>query len=252
MKKWAKNILKKVYLDGFAARLNQNLIETKRHISWNIERKFGRLDTEIITSYIDRSGIKKVQIGCGANIHSDWLNTSFFPTSDKVIHLDASKKFPLPNDTFDYIFSEHMIEHITYPEGLVMLGECYRILKHNGTIRLSTPKLDFLIELYQENKSELQQEYIKWATDISIEHAPYYDDVFVINNYVRNWGHLFIYDEKTLRSSMEKAGFTKIERCNLNESEHEALRNLENEMRMPKGFLNLESVILEGTKVADN
>ena len=95
-------------------------------------------------------------------------------------------------------------------------------------------------------------EYIKWATDSCIKSAPYYDDTFAINNFVRDWGHLFIYDEKTLRSSLEKAGFTKIFRCDLNESKDETLRNLEHEERMPKGFLKLESVTLEGTKVLDS
>jgi len=36
-----------------------------------------------------------------------------------------------------------------------------------------------------------------------------------------------------------------------NESEDEALRNLENERRMPRGFLKLQSFTLEGTKVPD-
>jgi hypothetical protein len=50
---------------------------------------------------------------------------------------------------------------------------------------------------------------------------------------------------------LEKAGFTKIVRCDLSESKDGALRNLENEKRMPKGFLKLESLTLEGTKVID-
>ena len=145
-----------------------------------------------------------------------------------------------------------MIEHISYSNGLAMLRECHRILRNNGKIRISTPNLQFLIDLYKDNKSKLQREYIKWAIDSFIKSAPCYDDTFVINNFVRDWGHLFIYDEKTLRSSLEKAGFTKIIRCDLNESKDETLRNLENEKRMPKGFLKLESVTLEGTKVLDS
>ena len=65
-----------------------------------------------------------------------------------------------------------MIEHISYPQGLFIMSECYRILKANGKIRISTPNLAFLIDLYKEDKSGLQQEYIKWATDQFI-HSPY-------------------------------------------------------------------------------
>jgi len=51
-----------------------------------------------------------------------------------------------------------------------------------------------------------------------------------------------------LSFSLEKAGFKEITKFSLNESEDEILRNLENEKRMPEGFLRLESFTLEGTK----
>jgi hypothetical protein len=63
-----------------------------------------------------------------------------------------------------------------------MLSECHRVLKNNGKIRISTPDLQFLIDLYRDNKSELQRQYIKWATDERIKGAPCYDETFVINS----------------------------------------------------------------------
>jgi predicted SAM-dependent methyltransferase len=162
--------------------------------------------------------------------------------------LDATKPFPLENDEFDYVFSEHMIEHVSYRQGEMMLQECFRILRTNGKLRVSTPDLSFLINLYNEDKTSAQREYIKWATDKFIRDAPRYEDTFVINNFVRAWGHLFIYDEKTLRSSMAKAGFTHIVRCDLNQSDDHSLSQLENDTRLPKGFLKLETMTLEGRK----
>jgi hypothetical protein len=50
---------------------------------------------------------------------------------------------------------------------------------------------------------------------------------------------------------MEKAGFTGITRFALNQSEDDSLRNLENEKRLPSGFLKLESMTLEGKKLVD-
>jgi hypothetical protein len=51
-----------------------------------------------------------------------------------------------------------------------------------------------------------------------------------------------------LRYSLEKAGFKEIAKRDLNESEDEALRGLEDEKRLPEGYLRLESLTLEGTK----
>jgi predicted SAM-dependent methyltransferase len=142
-----------------------------------------------------------------------------------------------------------MIEHISYPQGLFMMSECYRILKAEGKIRISTPNLEFLIDLYKADKPDLQKDYIKWATDRFIHYAPSANDTFVINNFVRDWGHQFIYDEKTLHSAMETVGFTNIIRVELNKSEVETLRDLEHENRMPESFLRLETFTLEGTKL---
>jgi predicted SAM-dependent methyltransferase len=230
--------------------LGQNLESTKRLIRWHVKRKFGRIDKKIIDNYLATSKIRKLHIGCGDNVLPDWLNSDYFPYPHNIFHLDATDTFPLANDTFDFIFSEHMIEHISYPQGLGMLSECYRVLRNNGNIRISTPNLSFLIDLYHGQQSELKKDYVQWATDNFIPTAPYPDAVFVINNFVRDWGHLFIYDEKTLRLSMEKAGFVNITRCELNKSTNAEFCNLENEARMPAGFLNLESVTLEGTKVS--
>jgi predicted SAM-dependent methyltransferase len=213
-----------------------------------LKRRAIRVDRRIIRKYISRHRERKLHIGCGENTARGWLNSDFEPTSNDIFHLDATNVFPFKENTFDYIFSEHMIEHVTFQKGFKMLSECHRVLRNNGKIRVSTPDLQFLIDLYRDKKSELQLEYIKWYTERFNKDAPYPYDTFVINSFVREWGHLFIYDEKTLRASMEEAGFTNIVRCELNESENKALRNLENEKRIPKGFLKLESFTLEGTK----
>ncbi len=129
-----------------------------------------------------------------------------------------------------------------------MFCECYRVLRMGGTIRVSTPNLASLIDLYKPNKSPLQKRYVQEMTDHWIRPAPYYDEVFVINYFFRDWGHQFIYDDRTLSRSLEEAGFAKISRPKCNTSREEALRNLENEARYPKGLFWLETFALEAKK----
>ena len=240
-------ILKNAYLDSLA----RDILQVGRLLKFHAVRKFCHVDRQLIANYIQQNEVRKLHIGCGGNILSGWLNSDYYPKSAKILHLDTTHPFPINNNEFDYIFNEHMIEHISYPQGLQMLIECFRILRVGGTIRISTPDLAFLIDLYRNDKSSLQKEYIKWATDRFIRDIPYYDETFVINNFVRNWGHLFIYDEKILRSSLEKAGFNNITRCDLNQSAEDALRNIENKKRMPEQFLKLETITLEGKKLVN-
>lgn len=212
-------------------------------------RRIGRdsVDLRTIEEYEASSEVRRLHIGCGHNLLPGWLNSDFFPTDPRIIHLDARRPFPLKNDSFDDVFSEHMIEHVTYEQGLFMLRECHRVLRSRGRIRVSTPNIKFLIELYSEEKSQTQKNYIRWASEKFIR-SGVATDTMVINNFVRDWGHLFIYDEKTLRHSLELAGFEDVESFRVNESNDANLRNLENARRMPEGFLQLESFTLEAVK----
>jgi len=94
-----------------------------------LKRNLRRVDSSIIESYFAERKIRKLHIGCGGNILSDWLNSDFFPDSNAILHLDATGTFPFSDNTFDYVFSEHMIEHISYSNGFCMLRECHRVLK---------------------------------------------------------------------------------------------------------------------------
>ena len=227
------------------------------NIRWHLRRgsmnrKGSALDKRIVASYLAGPRPHKLHIGCGYNVIPSWLNSDYYPEDPTVLHLDATNRFPLSDESFDLVFSEHMIEHIAYPESCQMLRECFRVLRSGGKIRISTPDLKFLIELYSNDKSAVQADYIKWSKESFASWAIEATDTFVINNFVRDWGHCFIYDEKTLRGSLQDAGFQSIVRCALQESTTPELRNLEHETRMPPDFLRLETMTLEGSKLSNN
>jgi predicted SAM-dependent methyltransferase len=206
-------------------------------------------DAALLAGYFSaHQGARKLHIGCGGNQVRGWLNTDYLPGSRNVFHLDATRTFPFADGQFDYVFSEHMIEHVSYARGMTMLEECRRVLKPGGKIRISTPDLAFLVGLYSGARSATQRAYVSWACDELPEVVPADNPAFVVNNFVRNWGHTFIYDETTLRAALIEAGLTDIRRCDLQKSDRADFRGLENETRLPPGFLQLETLTLEATK----
>jgi predicted SAM-dependent methyltransferase len=232
--------------DSYLKRMGLGLVRYNlRRDLRSLGRRVSGKDMRRMDKYVAAAGEKKLNLGCGENVLAGWLNVDFDPLSKEVVYLDATARFPLPDGVFDFIFSEHMIEHVIYAHAEHMLRECFRIMKAGGRIRISTPDLKFLIELYRTDKSPLQEEYVRrTAEEAGIKAL----DTHVINRFVREWGHLFIYDEKALRIALEQAGFAEIERCTLNESKAPALGNIENETRRPPGFLRLETLTLEGMK----
>jgi hypothetical protein len=117
-----------------------------------------------------------------------------------------------------------------------------------GTLRIATPDVRFLFRLYREDRSALEGEYIAWSSVECLGDKAPHTALGVINNYMRDWGHTFIYDPDTLRQSMEAAGFAKITPKEVGESDNPALGGLEYKARTPTAFYKLETFILEAAK----
>ena len=213
-----------------------------------VQRQNDARRRRIVRRYLETVSPRGLHLGCGVHPLAGWLNTDLAARAPDVIELDATRTFPFEDGVFDFVFSEHMIEHLPYAAAGGMLAECFRTLKPGGTVRISTPDLAFLLALFGRPLTAIQQQYVEWSIKSFVGHAPRPAPVFVLNNFVRDWGHQFIYDEETLRRSLEAAGFVDVVRCALNDSRHAALRDLENEGRMPPGFLRLETMTFEGTK----
>jgi len=193
--------------------------------------------------------VRKLQIGCGANLLDDWLNTDVNPTP-RIIFLDATRRLPFANSTFNYVFCEHMIEHIEYQKAAQFVREVYRILRPGGKFRAAIPDLRFVIELYGEVKNDARQEYISWMFNQLHDFDVELDSV-VINYLMRGFtpAHKFIYDFKTLKMLLVKNGFSDIISYGPGESDDEQLKGVEGHGRMvPRKFNDMETLVVECTK----
>ena len=139
--------------------------------------------------------------------------------SKQVAYLDATQRFPFQDRSIDYIYSEHMIEHIRWDKGAFMLRECRRILKPGGKLRVATPDLEVLLGLYEQKSGATGDQYVKWITDVFLSGVGEYRPVHVINNAFRNWGHQFLYDGELLEKALRHAGLQDIRQCAFGESE---------------------------------
>jgi len=217
-------------------------------------RQFIRKRQKLIADYLAQPGTKKLQCGCGHNILQGWLNTDLFPEHDEVAYLDCTERFPFPDHTFDYVFTEHQIEHIDYLAGQHMLRECHRVLKPGGKLRIATPNLANILGIYTDNKTDIQKRYIQWSVDRFQKHIGIYSDTFVINNFFRSWGHRFIYDPQAMKHALETVGFTNVQQFSPGESDDPGLRNMETHGSCidSEEFNLFESMVLQAQRPGPN
>lgn len=123
----------------------------------------------------------------GGNHHIDGcLTVDIKPRADAYV--DITKPLPFADNSIDAIFCEEVIEHINLELGCQLLKECYRILKPDGVIRLTTPDLNWFAGRVSQS--------IKTCNKI--------------NGVFYNHGHHYLYTREALQFYSQQAGFTNL------------------------------------------
>jgi len=201
-------------------------------------------------AYRRANTVRRLQLGCATRLKPGWFNTDKYPLRFNVAYCDAAARYPFEDNAFDYIFTEHMIEHLPYAGGRALAAECLRVLKPGGKIRISTPDLDRILALRQP-ANDLERRYVAFMLD-GIPEARDGHSGFLINEFVRAWGHTFIYDRQTLPGLLKVAGFIDIVEHRPGQSDDPNLAGLERHGEaFPDPDYNLiESMVFEATKPA--
>jgi SAM-dependent methyltransferase len=84
---------------------------------------------------------KKLNIGCGRNILSEWINVDYavLPGVDVVYDLERCAEAPLPleNDSVDEFLLSHVIEHLHHT--LPLMQELHRVAKAGAKAVIRVP-----------------------------------------------------------------------------------------------------------------
>jgi predicted SAM-dependent methyltransferase len=165
----------------------------------------------------------KLHVGAGPIRLHGWLNTDLVSGD---AYLDLARPLPFADDIFAFAFGEHVIEHLPDRTAVALLVELRRVLRPDGVLRLTTPDLRKIIALYEDRNPVISQ--ADYARFLDGETGRRHQRACqVLNDYMRLWGHQWIYDEEDLTARLMHAGFSSVIRRETGESSHEVLRGLE-------------------------
>ncbi len=197
-----------------------------------------------IKRYFEETPVRKLQIGTSCNVLPGWFNVDIIPLYAGAHFMDATVRFPFPDACFDYVFSEHMIEHVEYDQAQFMLQECHRVLKPGGRIRIATPDLEVLANLYASEKSPAQQRYLDQFYALWFPTAKK-KSVGLVVNQLFDFEHKFLYDEDTLGASLESAGFDQVVRLHPGSSADPVLSGID---AHANDYITFETFVLEAVR----
>lgn len=148
----------------------------------------------------------KVQIGSGPNPVAGWVNIDGGYHAD--IQIDLRRTLPLRTGSVAYIFTEHFLDHLEYPNGIGhMLSECQRVLKPGGIMRAIVHDAERLLRAYVDKDTGFFHQ-IGALGEACCDASSL---IAVVNHLFRfNGFHQFIYDYETLESEFLKAGFSTV------------------------------------------
>ncbi len=204
---------------------------------------------QLIQDYMSSSSPKKLQIGAQGNSINGWLNADIEPKANHVVYMDATKTFPFGDNTLDYVFAEHMIEHIPYGDADFMIKECFRVLKPQGKIRIATPNLMGAIQVLQNPDTPEHKEYIDHYYNLFIDQGVPRDPAFVVNKLFYGFKHRFIHTEFTLTHLLETNGFNHVRKYEVGESNDPELTGVEQHMNEMGLVPNkVETIVIQAQK----
>lgn len=81
----------------------------------------------------------KLNFGCGPRYAEGWENIDFNSVGKSVRRVNLLAGFPYQDDTFNAVYSSHVLEHFTKQQGVSLVKESYRVLKTGGVLRIVVP-----------------------------------------------------------------------------------------------------------------
>ncbi len=136
---------------------------------------------------------------------------------------DVTTPIPLPDASFDWLHSEHLIEHVPQAGAIQFLKEAHRLLKPGGLLRISTPDLAIYVDGYRDPSRKFFDKHARIIEQLSRMYPEAGGDAFpevqrrpawMVNQIFKYWGHQWIYDFEEMVYVLREAGFdeTSIER----------------------------------------
>jgi predicted SAM-dependent methyltransferase len=105
--------------------------------------------------------------------------------------MNATKRWKCPDNYWDGIFTEHVLEHFSYNDAIYVIGECYRTLKPGAWVRISVPDINKFIDF-----QSLSDKHRRLPVAISIA--------------AQHHGHVSVWDPSLMMDVAAECGFTNI------------------------------------------
>jgi predicted SAM-dependent methyltransferase len=146
--------------------------------------------------------------------------------------LDIGEPLPLEDAAVDWVYAEHLIEHVTLPVAIRWLTEVRRILAPGGVLRLTTPDLAAYVAGYGDG-DRFYAAHRRRLRTMRVGPPMPERRAFMMNQIFYLYGHRWIYDFDEIRYALSEAGFKpdEVRQCRYREGARPDVADLDTPFR---------------------
>jgi SAM-dependent methyltransferase len=175
---------------------------------------------------------------------------------DIVVH-DLRKRLPFRDCSMDAVYASHVLEHLHYVDGRMLLADVFRVLRPEGVVRLVVPDLRAILREYMGERpfGELKPEHAAMSKADRVNARlmchqrarPRGSVIYRLYTTKKNFHtHFWMYDAESLSLLMCEVGFVHVAERAFRDSRIQNIAGIE----MASRVLNSEGICVEGVKAS--
>jgi predicted SAM-dependent methyltransferase len=175
--------------------------------------------------------VRRLHLGSGGETIAGWEN------HDRDV--DLSAPLPYGDGSVNFIFTEHVLEHLRPTEAWNFFGECHRVLVPGGVVRTTVPSI---VKVWEN----MRPDYVAFVQSHGggDGHRP-----SAVKHLIFNYGHQSVWTPKTLVVFLQCAGFNTVYEEAPYHSRFADLNEIERHGNsIGRAFNELESIVVEAVK----
>lgn len=102
----------------------------------------------------------RINIGSGHNPMSRAHNCDIDESCPALTYVCPLESIPVPDETYEEVYSIHSIEHVTIDVARKALKEWYRICKKGGFVHIDTPNILRNIQYYLDPHDKWMEDFV--------------------------------------------------------------------------------------------
>jgi len=151
--------------------------------------------------FFSQASHNRLEIGAGISKKQGMITSDLDLNSDYPFDLRAG--LPFPDESVDFIYAEHVLEHFQFKDVMMLLGECKRVMKHGAELKVSVPDARIYLNAYCQANEFDHKAFCTFDAGLNFQlRINYVNYMFYMGG-----NHRHMFDEESLLFTLKSVGF---------------------------------------------